>query len=166
MPTSISINQSESREQGQTSDYCSLYSLIPCSFFDSVYICPRLLSLGLVFPRAPSKLYLRQLVQLGLGTRIHLQSFLFLTKGRVQSVNRIKERTMKKSPEQKTVKESSVSALQCKGIRGSLNFIPLFIQKFCLRSSNLLILLTKELMNQMDQLNSHISSVLKEFKLK
>lgn len=72
---------------------------------------------------------------------------------------------MKKTPEQKTIKEFSVSALQCKGIRGSLHFIPLFIQ-LCLRLRNLLILLTKEVMNQVDQLNSYISSVLKEFELK
>lgn len=135
------------RKKGQTLDYCSLHSLTPCSFFDPAYIFPKLLSLGLVSPRAPtSKLDVRQLAQLSLGTwnspaRFH---FLSLTKGRVQSVNRIKECTMKKSPEQNTVKEFSLSALQRKGIQASLHFIPLFIQKFCLRSSNLLILLRKK----------------------
>lgn len=59
MPTSVSMRL-ESREQGQTLEYCSVHSLIPFSFFDSLYIFPKLLSLGLVFPRAPaSKLDVR-----------------------------------------------------------------------------------------------------------
>lgn len=77
----ICFNETESREQGQTLEYCSVHSLIPCSFFDSLYIFPKLLSLGLVFPRAPaSKLDVRQLVQFHLGTWNSPARFSFLNK--------------------------------------------------------------------------------------
>jgi len=107
----------ERGEQAQTLDYRSLECLIPGSFRNSVLICLKLLSLGPVCPKTLSRMDVSQLVPLGLGTRIHPLSFLYLTKeGRGQSVKRIKASTKKKSPEQKTFKEFSVSALQCEGI--------------------------------------------------
>lgn len=140
----------ESREQAQTLDCCGHYCLIPCPFFDSVLICRKLPSLGPVCPR--SKVVVSQLVPLG-------------KEGRGWSVNRVKECTTKKGPKQKTVKEFPVSALHCEGIWGSSHFIILVYQKICLRLSNLLIVLAKDIMKQMVQSNSHISSVLREFKV-
>lgn len=159
MPTSISINETEGREQGQTLDCCSLYSLIPCSFLESVYIRPKLLSLGLVFPKGPSKLDVGQLVQLGLGTWNSPAKFPCFNKSQSPECQQ-NQGVHNEEKSRAKYTEFSVSALQCKGIQGSLHLFPLFIQKFCLRSSNLLILLTK-----VDQLNSHISSVLNKFKL-
>lgn len=155
----------ENGEQAQTWDCCSLCCLIPCSFFDCILICPRLASLEPVCPKALSKVDIRQWVPLSYGTRIHPLSFLYLIKeGRGQSVNKIKGCTMKKSPEQKTVKGFSVYALQRERIWGSSYFV-LVYQTICLKSSNLLIVIAKEVIKEIDQLNSHITSILKEFKV-